>query len=52
MAALLLVLFPVLLMFNSRLALVALGLAIVMLYRGRVSEARRTARQRSADDSI
>jgi hypothetical protein len=34
-AAVLLVLFPLLLMFDSRLALVAIGAAIVLLYNAR-----------------
>lgn len=50
MAVLLLVLFPVLLMYNPRVAFVALGLAIVLLYRGRATGARRNARRHVSDD--
>jgi hypothetical protein len=50
MAVILLALFPVLLLFNPRLGFVALGLAIVLLYRGKLSDARETARRRTSDD--
>lgn len=52
MAAALLVLFPLLLMFNSRLAFVALALAIVLLYTGRAKGVRRPAPQPIDDSSI
>jgi len=43
MAVVLLVLFPILLMYNPRAAFVAIGLAVVFLYRGRSHNARRRA---------
>jgi hypothetical protein len=52
MAAVLLVLFPLLLMFNSRLAFVALAMAIVLLYTGRTKSARRPTPQHIDDSSI
>jgi hypothetical protein len=52
MAAALLVLFPLLLMFNSRLAFVALALAIVLLYTGRTKSAHRRTTQHIDDSSI
>jgi hypothetical protein len=52
MAAVLLVLFPLLLMFNSRLAFVALAMAIVLLYTGRTKSARRPTTQHIDDSSI
>lgn len=52
MAAALLVLFPLLLMFNSRLAFVALALAIVLLYTGSTKSARRPTTQHIDDSSI
>jgi hypothetical protein len=51
MAAALLLLFFALLLFRPRLAFVALGLAIVVLYRGRSSNAPRTARREVSDDA-
>ena len=52
MAAVLLVLFPLLLMFNSRLAFAALAVAIVLLYTGRTRTAHRPAGERIDDSSI
>ncbi len=52
MAAALLVLFPLLLMFNPPLAFAALVLAIVLLYTGRTRSARRRAPQHIDDSSI
>ena len=52
MAAVLLVLFPLLLMFNSRLAFVALAMAIVLLYTGHTKSARRPTTQHIDDSSI
>jgi hypothetical protein len=52
MAAVPLVLFPLLLMFNSRLAFVALAMAIVLLYTARTKSARRPATQHIDDSSI
>ena len=52
MAAALLVLFPLLLMFNSRLAFVALALAIALLYTGRTKGARRPTAQPIDDCSV
>jgi hypothetical protein len=52
MAVLLLVLFPLLLMFNPPLAGVALVSAIVMLYRGNISRATsKVPRDRPSDDA-
>ena len=51
MAVVLLALFPVLLIYNPRAAYVAIGLAIMLLYRGRVSGARRNVRRHVSDDS-
>ena len=50
MALILLILFPVLLMYRPRAAFVAIALAIVLLYRQRTSAARRKARRRIDDD--
>ena len=52
MAVLLLVLFPILLMYNTPLAVVALVSAIVLLYRGKNSGATsRRHRNRPTDDA-
>ncbi|HYT69223.1 MAG TPA: hypothetical protein VEL51_22570 [Vicinamibacterales bacterium] len=51
MAGALLALFPVLLMFNTRLALVALAAAIVLLCSKRMSTARRIPRHGAENDS-
>ena len=51
MALILLILFPVLLMYRPRAAFVAIALAIVLLYRQRTSAARRKARRRIDDDA-
>ena len=45
MAGILLVLFPILLMFDARLAVASLVLAIVLLYCKRASSARRIVRR-------
>lgn len=45
MAVLLLVLFPILLMFDTRAAAAAMGLAIVLLYRGHTAKAKRPVRE-------
>ena len=50
MAVVLLVLFPVLLMYRPRYALVAMVVAIVLLYRGRVKSATSRARRRVDDE--
>lgn len=53
MAVLLLALFPVLVLFNTPVALASLAVAIVLLYRGRTEAARPVSRQREhADHSI
>lgn len=52
MPAALLVLFPLLLMFNSRPAFAALALAIVLLYTSRRKSAHRPIRQPIDDSSI
>ena len=46
MAGILLVLFPILLLYNTRLAWVALVVAIVLLVNKRLAAARQTARRR------
>jgi hypothetical protein len=52
MAVLLLILFPILLMFNTPLAAAALVSAIVLLYRGKTSGAiSRPSRSRATDDA-
>ena len=52
MAVLLLVLFPILLMYNTPLAAVALVSAIVLLYRGKTSGATSShPRSRPTDDA-
>ena len=51
MAAALLVLFPLLLMFNSYLAFGTLAMAIVLLYTGRTKSSRRPAPRQPIDDS-
>ena len=50
--AILLVLFPLLVLFNTPLAFSALAVAIVLLYRGRSTPARRPAPQRLDDNAI
>ncbi len=50
MAVVLLVLFPVLLMYRPRYAFAAMVLAIVLLYRGRVKSATDKARRRVEED--
>lgn len=53
MHILLLALFPVLLLFNTPLAFVALAVAIVLIYRGRTSAApRRPSQDRVEDHSV
>ena len=52
MPAALLVLFPLLLMFNTRLAFAALAAAIVLLYTGRTKSGRRATTQQIDDSSI
>jgi len=52
MAGVLLALFPVLLMVNTRAALGDIALAIVLLYRKRTNTARRIARRPHADNQI
>jgi hypothetical protein len=49
MAVVLLILFPILLMYNPRSAFVAIGLAVVFLYRGRSNNARRRAHGQVTD---
>jgi hypothetical protein len=51
MAGVLLALFPLLLMFDTRAAFVCLAVAIVLLYRKRVDAARRIVRPRLDDQS-
>ena len=50
MAILLLALFPVLLMYNTRWAFAAVALAIVLLYRGKVKTATTRARHRLEEE--
>lgn len=50
MAVLLLVLFPILLMYRPRWAFVAIALAIVLLYRGHVKTATTRARHRVEEE--
>jgi hypothetical protein len=50
MAAVLLALFPLLLLYRPRAAFVAIGLAVVLLYRKRASGARRIARRHVSDE--
>jgi hypothetical protein len=52
MPALLLALFPLLVLFNVPMAFAALGLAIVLLFRDRTSAARRPAPRRFDDNAI
>jgi hypothetical protein len=47
---LLLVLFPVLLLYRPRYAFVAIGLAIFLMYRQRVSTAQRQVRRKYDDE--
>jgi hypothetical protein len=49
MAGILLALFPILLMFNTRLAWIAIIAAIALLCQKRLSSARRVPRRRPAD---
>jgi predicted acyltransferase len=49
-AAVLLAMFPVLLMYKPRAAFIALAIGIVMAYRGRVNGARRAAHRRTSGD--
>ncbi len=51
MAVLLLLLFPILLMYNTPVAGVALVSAIVLLYRGNTARASGYRRNRRADDA-
>ena len=50
MPVLLLALFPILLLYRPRYAFVAIALAIVFMYRQRVSNAQRRVRRKYEDD--